>query len=188
MTAPNPEINAAERKVTDSASDVAYATRVSGDSFDRYQVLADGTTKVGDGTSSPSPSGTSLPSGFTATGDGSDDRTLTIQAKVGQTSPVIVVLDEDGNPRGSISPTGEFVIYDATGNVVLLVSPSDISLMAAAQTGQTEAILRLADDLGDPLFEVGPTGEVLAVGIPTADPAVAGALWNDSGTLKVSAG
>lgn len=31
-------------------------------------------------------------------------------------------------------------------------------------------------------------GNVIITGLPTANPVVAGALWNDSGTLKVSAG
>lgn len=32
------------------------------------------------------------------------------------------------------------------------------------------------------------TGAVIMTGLPTADPVVAGQLWNDTGTLKVSAG
>ena len=32
------------------------------------------------------------------------------------------------------------------------------------------------------------SGAVIFSGLPTADPVVAGALWNDAGTLKVSAG
>lgn len=33
-----------------------------------------------------------------------------------------------------------------------------------------------------------PDGNIIMSGLPTSDPTVAGALWNDSGTLKVSAG
>jgi hypothetical protein len=32
------------------------------------------------------------------------------------------------------------------------------------------------------------TGDVTLSGLPTSDPSVAGRLWNDSGTLKISAG
>ena len=32
------------------------------------------------------------------------------------------------------------------------------------------------------------TGAVIMTGLPTSDPTVAGQLWNDAGTLKVSAG
>ena len=32
------------------------------------------------------------------------------------------------------------------------------------------------------------SGTVILSGLPTADPVVAGQLWNDAGTLKVSAG
>jgi len=31
-------------------------------------------------------------------------------------------------------------------------------------------------------------GNLIATGLPTADPGVVGALWNSSGTLRVSAG
>ena len=45
-----------------------------------------------------------------------------------------------------------------------------------------------------PVGEQGPAGSAadtlaaLKAGVPQTDPAVAGAIWNDSGTLKVSAG
>lgn len=32
------------------------------------------------------------------------------------------------------------------------------------------------------------SGDISATGLPTSDPAVAGQVWNDSGTLKISAG
>lgn len=41
---------------------------------------------------------------------------------------------------------------------------------------------------GTALFEVREDGGLYAPSLPTSDPTEAGALWNDSGTLKVSAG
>jgi hypothetical protein len=43
--------------------------------------------------------------------------------------------------------------------------------------------------LGDSVvLSVNAAGRVLISGLPTADPGVAGALWNNSGVLTVSAG
>ena len=42
------------------------------------------------------------------------------------------------------------------------------------------------DGTGD--TTIAPDGNVILSGLPTSDPVVAGALWSDSGTLKVSAG
>ena len=36
--------------------------------------------------------------------------------------------------------------------------------------------------------EVAVIGSSIDLGLPTSDPAVAGQLWNDAGTVKVSAG
>ena len=41
---------------------------------------------------------------------------------------------------------------------------------------------------GTSAMSVAPSGVVTLTGLPTADPSVAGQLWNSSGTLKVSAG
>jgi hypothetical protein len=49
-----------------------------------------------------------------------------------------------------------------------------------AKEGATEAQIRLAIIAGATQF--------LTKGLPTSNPGVAGALWNDTGTLKVSAG
>lgn len=48
--------------------------------------------------------------------------------------------------------------------------------------------LDITDSDGNDTFVIGPAGEVFAYALPTSDPAEAGQLWNDAGTLKVSAG
>jgi hypothetical protein len=43
-------------------------------------------------------------------------------------------------------------------------------------------------DAGSGTLIVGSGGSIVATGLPTADPSSAGQLWNDAGTLKISAG
>lgn len=42
--------------------------------------------------------------------------------------------------------------------------------------------------LGNAVFTVNAAGQVIVTGLPTANPAVAGALWSNSGVLTVSTG
>jgi hypothetical protein len=42
--------------------------------------------------------------------------------------------------------------------------------------------------LGNAVFTVNAAGQVIVTGLPTADPLVAGALWNNSKVLTVSTG
>jgi hypothetical protein len=42
--------------------------------------------------------------------------------------------------------------------------------------------------LGSVTITIDASGNAIATGLPTADPHVAGALWNSSGALTVSAG
>lgn len=69
------------------------------------------------------------------------------------------------------------------GNVRMEVTNTAAQIRIDAQTGQTDPLLELVG-----AFTVNPDGSVIAAALPTADPEVAGALWNDAGTLKISAG
>jgi hypothetical protein len=42
--------------------------------------------------------------------------------------------------------------------------------------------------IGNAVFTVDASGRVIVTGLPTADPAVAGALYSNSGVLTISAG
>lgn len=42
--------------------------------------------------------------------------------------------------------------------------------------------------IGNALFTANAAGQVIVTGLPTADPLVAGALWNNSKVLTVSTG
>lgn len=74
-----------------------------------------------------------------------------------------------------------------TGGFGLIAGP-DTSLEMIAEVGQTEPLFKLHDSDLVRVFAVLPDGTLVAAALPTADPAIAGALWNDAGTLKVSAG
>ena len=80
---------------------------------------------------------------------------------------------------------------------------NDVPLVLATETGKktfvkgtstTKRNINLPDDNGT-LFPdqsgtvmVNESGKVMATDLPTSDPNNAGQLWNDSGTVKISAG
>jgi hypothetical protein len=72
----------------------------------------------------------------------------------------------------------KFVLYDA--NDLLIFEQDDVSDVA---TILNVAVTALQDQVDAGSF---PTLTVTAM--PTSDPAVAGQLWNDGGTVKISAG
>lgn len=91
----------------------------------------------------------------------------------------------------------ELSLFDATG-----VKRSQIAINAAGIVaigtwdaagddgggmGIEEGVITIRSPGYATYFELSSTN-IKAVGLPTADPVAAGALWNDAGTLKVSAG
>lgn len=69
-----------------------------------------------------------------------------------------------------------------TGFQVVSINSSTGAVTVLATFGTATSVTSItADDLT-------ATGTVILSGLPTSDPAVAGQLWNDTGTLKVSAG
>src|SRR5580765_7067115 len=62
-----------------------------------------------------------------------------------------------------------------------------VSIQAGAAQGNAK-LFSLTDVEGQFLFYIGPLGEIVAPALPTSDPANAGQLWNDAGTLKVRGG
>lgn len=111
-------------------------------------------------------------------------------------------------PSGVSSTASQFILTDSRathgGDYVAtwsLTSDSDHNqgfiFSRTAQTAFYLGNLRSADDfrvvadpLGTPKINVQfmPDGGIVMPNLPTADPLVAGELWNDAGTLKVSAG
>lgn len=135
--------------------------------------------------------------------------TLTKQAEVGQTDPLLVLRDETGDVAVAAYASSLIMGHEDNSNSYLalpaeygelLLSPPGITGYAIvsssavktfaevrASAGQTDPLLRLNDDNGNAVFEVRPDGGIFT-DLPTANPNVAGRLWNDGGTVKVSAG
>ena len=72
-------------------------------------------------------------------------------------------------------------IAATTGTFTSVVSPPATNLPINAGSGG-------AVQIENGVLIAAPTGEITMAYLPTADPHVVGALWNSSGTLKVSAG
>ena len=53
-------------------------------------------------------------------------------------------------------------------------------------TSTTKRNINLPDDNGT--LMINNNGKVMATDLPTSDPSNAGQLWNDNGTVKISAG
>ena len=136
--------------------------------------------------------------------DLSDGSTITVGGGSGSLS-----IDGDVSVD-SLSPTGSnfrvglihmfggagstrSVIIDASGarasaNTGFL-GINDTGLMRGASTGDLKVVERVGSALGNlELSNLIASGNVDLSGLPTSDPAVAGRLYNDSGTLKISAG
>jgi hypothetical protein len=63
----------------------------------------------------------------------------------------------------------------------------EVVKVLAAASGRTRHVMRVLVD-GANKLGVNPAGLVLMASLPTSDPHVVSALWNDTGTLKISAG
>ena len=69
------------------------------------------------------------------------------------------------------------------------VRTTDTGFQVVSINASTGAVTVLATyGANASLTDLTASGTVILSGLPTADPVVAGQLWNDAGTLKVSAG
>jgi hypothetical protein len=72
---------------------------------------------------------------------------------------------------GPYAEIARFEIVCAAGSLTYSTGPADV-----------------ADMISDAIAAQLASSSIILSGLPTEDPEVAGALWNDSGTLKISAG
>lgn len=101
-----------------------------------------------------------------------------------ETSGFYVKWDADAGAEVSVYPAHA----QASGNFIFFQAKDDkIQFGIGAADGQTADVFEVGDP-SDPLFAIGPAGEVTMSALPTSDPVAAGRLWNSTGTLKVSAG
>lgn len=95
---------------------------------------------------------------------------------------VLEVENQDG-------AVGRLLYVDSAGEVEIHVRDNDaLALTIFGAASGTQDLLR-AKRGNTNVFAIGPSGEIKTfAALPTVDPTVAGQLWNDAGTLKVSAG
>jgi hypothetical protein len=128
----------------------------------------------------PDASGSDVDASLIVKGNGRSD-TFMIERQL--TTERTLGIDEDGYivtsggaDIGDTSSIGTF------GTVVNIGG-------GAANTAPNGSYLRVREGGGGLIFfRVKGDGNVLMPNLPTADPHIAGALWNDAGTVKVSAG
>lgn len=70
------------------------------------------------------------------------------------------------------------------GNFSVIVK--DGGTLSGAGANGLNGAFRVQNAAGTTRFSVDSAGRVICAALPTSDPGVAGALWNDSGTIKVS--
>lgn len=86
--------------------------------------------------------------------------------------------------------SGLFVSTSDDGGNTLVAQKNDTGAGTVAwfiNGGVGDSIL-VTDDVAAVLFKVDSLGQIIAPGLPTADPEVVDMLWNDAGAVKVSAG
>jgi hypothetical protein len=103
------------------------------------------------------------------------------------TNGTTAVTASSGDPItvGSVSTTLSAAIT-ATQDYIKVTSVSGMAATGSAAVGNSNIDLNLASS-GTGAVNV-PSAKVMMTSLPTADPTTAGQLWNDSGTLKISAG
>lgn len=130
-------------------------------------------------------------------GGGSIPDPITTPLNVALTDPSVASLAITGGPAADyddviVVKDGEgdkTLILDSAGEVTLRMrDPGATALAIFAADGQTETrILRIAAFDGTPILVVHIDGTT-TLSPPTADPHVAGALWNNAGTPTISSG
>ena len=104
--------------------------------------------------------------------EGEDDSALEFTCrKAGQPKPLLVV-----------QPDGIFAFND----LPLVLKTASGKTTRIKGTSTTKRNITFPDSNGEVM--VNDSGKVMVSNLPTSDPNNAGQLWNDSGTLKISAG
>lgn len=96
-------------------------------------------------------------------------------------STVILNIDDNGNPQLWNVDAYAGILYDGTNNP--RISNSNGNFFGFDSSGNNVI------DLNTPTGSETPVALfILGNGLPASDPGVLGQVWNDSGTLKISAG
>ena len=151
---------------------------------------------------------TSHPFGEAATGAENANAAHVITAEEGEAdaSTNATAVDEFADASSHAFTTGDGDAYanseaQAGGSGEAFTSPTarntgsgpaEVTATATTVTGRARSGVKAVRGVDEVSLTVVVTAaglkEMILVGVPTADPAVAGRVWNDGGTLKISAG
>lgn len=120
------------------------------------------------------------------------DGSLSIDSTTSDASVIALVVKGGGDPADfneivRVKASNDVTVFAVDGGGIANVS-GGVSVFT--QGGQTLPALSVrGSGAGAPsLFRINPDGAILMPNLPTTDPLVANRLWNDAGTLKISAG
>jgi hypothetical protein len=99
-------------------------------------------------------------------------------------SKVSVIVRQDGNHKAVLTVQDDGVLLHIDTPLVLQNTGWKKTFVTGTATGRRK--INFPDQSGEVI--VNESGKVMAADLPTSDPSNAGQLWNDSGTVKISAG
>jgi hypothetical protein len=99
-------------------------------------------------------------------------------------SKIQLTVRKDGNHKPIVSVSNEGCLLHVDAPVVFQNSGYKKTLVSASATAKRQ--ISFPDQSGSVMLN--ESGKVMAADLPTSDPSNAGQLWNDSGTVKISAG
>jgi len=108
------------------------------------------------------------------------------------TSTAITISSSEQVGIGTASPSADLHVYEAASlgtaaaNTRIEAENTTYSSATLVITNNDDTITLSCDNGNSPSGKIG--AYVRLQGLPTSDPSVAGQVWNDSGTLKISAG
>jgi len=95
----------------------------------------------------------------------------------GTGAPTRLTIDSDGKMGVNATPSGTFHTVGLAGTTAMMVVGASGNNIANFYDSSSAAQLTITS-----------AGGIVCSSMPTSDPSVAGQLWNDSGTVKISAG
>ena len=122
--------------------------------------------------------------------DGDTIRYASIDAVIRKTtagdddSKIQLTVRKDGNHKPILSVSNEGALLHIDAPIVFQNSGYKKTFVSASATAKRQ--ISFPDQSGSVMLN--ESGKVMAVDLPTSDPSNAGQLWNDGGTVKISAG
>jgi hypothetical protein len=122
--------------------------------------------------------------------DGTTIRYASIDAVIRKTtagddeSKIQLTVRKDGNHKPILCVSNEGALLHIDAPVVFQNSGYKKTFVTGSATGKRR--INFPDQDGEVI--VNESGKVMAADLPTSDPSNTGQLWNDSGTVKISAG